>query len=326
MSIVDQILVILMCMLIAAFLSGIETGVIAIHRLRLRHLVRKGDPAAKILQGFLNDTDRLLGTTLVGTNLCIVVISVLATSLVEDIPGSWAEVVSSIVVTLLVLVLSEYLPKAWFYNRPLERCRRYARVLSFSELVLRPIAWTVVWATKLFVKGPPKSFVKADPFVTKDDLKMLVREGEKYGVISSSKGMMIHNVLELSGKTAKQIMVPRAKMTITNLDATIAEFTEIARVSRHTRMPVFDRERNEFAGIINSLFVASADPAVSARTVANYVRQPLFILENMPVDDILPLLRRSRHPMCLVINEKSEVTGLVTTQDIVSEIVGKNPV
>ena len=326
MSIVDHILVIVLCMFVAAFLSGIETGMIAIHRLRLRHLVRKGDHAAKILQGFLDDSDRLLGTTLVGTNLCIVAVSVLATSLVEDIPGSWAEIVSSIVVALLVLVLSEYLPKAWFYNRPLERCRRYARILLFSELVLRPIALSVVWVTKFFVKGPPKSFVKADPFVTKDDLKMLVREGEKYGVISSSKGMMIHNVLELSGKIAKQIMVPRAKMIMANMDTTIAEFTEIARVSHHTRMPVFDREKNEFAGIINSLFVASADPAVSGRTVANYVRKPLFIPETMPVDDILPLLRRSRHPMCLVINENSEVTGLVTTQDIVGEIVGKNPV
>ena len=322
MSIIDGILICLFCMLVVAFLTGIETGMVAIHRMRLRHLIRTGDQSARILQGYLDDSDRLFGTTLVGSNLGIVIVSVLATSMVDDIPGVWAEAVAGAVVTVLLLIFSEYLPKSWFYSKPLERCHRFARLLQFCELIFRPIAVSVVWLSKLLVPGAPKSFTNAAPFITRDELKMLVRDGEKHGVISSSKGMMIHGALDLSGRMAKQIMVPRDKMVFAATDMTIPEFMEIARTSRHTRMPVFDKEKKDFMGIINSFFVASADPAAGAKTLAGFIRKPLFVFENTPIAEVLPLLRRSRHPMCLVINEKSEVTGLISAEDIVREIVG----
>jgi putative hemolysin len=322
MSLIDQILVCLFCMLVVAFLSGVETGVTAINRMRIRHLVRKGDGAARILQGYLDDSDRLFGTTLVGTNLCIVIVSVLATNMVEDIPGAWAETVAGAVVTLAVLIFSEFLPKAWFYSRPLERSRRFARLLQFAELILRPVAVSVVWVTKFLVPGPSESFTKTGPFVTKDELKKLVSDGEKHGVISTSKGSMIHKVFELSTRTAAQVMIPRDKMIVASSDMTVPEFMDIARDSRHTRMPVINKEKRDFVGIINALFVASAEATSGHKTVADFVRKPLYVFENTPVAEILPLLRRSRHPMCLVVNQKSEVTGLVTSEDIVRCIVG----
>jgi CBS domain containing-hemolysin-like protein len=322
MSKVDEVLICLFCMLVVAFLTGIETGVVALHRMRLRHLIRKGDQSARILQGYLDDSDRLFGTTLVGTNLGIVIISVLATSMVDGIPGVWAKAVASAIVAVLLLVFAEYLPKAWFYSKPMERSRRFSRLLQFAELVFRPIAVSVVWMTKLLVPGAPESFSKPAPFITKDELKMLVREGEKHGVISSSKGMMIHRVLELSGRMAKQIMVRRDKMVIATTDMTVPEFMDVARSSRHTRLPVFDKEKKDFVGIINSFFLASSDPASDPKTVAGFIRKPLYVFENTPIAEILPLLRRSRHPMCLVVNDKSEVTGLISAEDIVREIVG----
>jgi putative hemolysin len=322
MSFIDDILVCLFCMLVVAFLSGIETGVIAIHRLRLRHLVRKGDHAATIIQGYLDDPDRLFGTTLVGTNLGVVIVSVLATDMVENVPGRWAEILASAVVALALLVFSEYLPKAWFYSKPMERSRRFVRLLQFSELLLRPIAVSVVWVTKFFVPGPSGSFAKAGPFITKEEMESLLSDGEKHGVISSSRRIMIHKVFELSAKTAGQIMIPREKMTVAAADMTIPEFMDIARESHHTRMPVIDKQKRDFVGIINSLFVASAESPAAPKTVGDYVRKPMFVFESTRLAEILPLLRRSRQPMCLVINQKSEVTGLVTSEDIVRGIVG----
>lgn len=327
MNVLDHLQIIALCMAAAAFLSGIETGVVALHRLRLRHLVRKGDNAARTLQGFLDDSDRLFGTTLVGTNLCIVVMSVLATSMVGAVPGPWAEVAADAVMTCIILVFAEFLPKAWFYSRPLERCRRYVRVLQLFEIVLRPFAVAVVWVTKWLVPGPSKSFSKAGPFVTKEEVKMLAIEGEQQGMLSSSDRAMIHRVLELSAKSARDIMVPRSNMTVVSSDTTVQDFVTMAKATHHTRMPVFDKARNDFVGIVNSFFVASADVQSADKTIAGFVRKPLLIPETMPVDEILPLLRRSRHPMCLVFNDKSEVTGLITTEDIVREVVvGPGPV
>ncbi len=132
------LLLILVCMLGHAFFAGIETGVISIHRMRLRHFVRKGSMNARILESFVTNFDRLLGTTLVGTNICVVIISVVAASLAVqlNIPGGKAA--SSAVMTILIIVFAEYLPKAWFHSRPLERCERFATVLRFAEWILQP--------------------------------------------------------------------------------------------------------------------------------------------------------------------------------------------
>ena len=323
MSIVIQLIVIVLCMGGCAFYAGIETGVISIHRMRLRHSVRQGSRSAKILQDFLSNPDRLLGTTLVGTNITLVMISVMGASLAVHLLGDWGETVSMAVVSVLVLVFCEYLPKAWFHSKPLERCCRYAVPLRLSELVFLPVSAAVIWVTKRLGPGPTASFSQQVPFVTKEDLKFLTSEEEKKGVLSPQESVMIHRVFELSGKRASQIMIPRADMTIVYSDTTIPEFFEIARTSTFTRMPVYDREKKAFIGISNVFYVLSSRPEDRSGTVSGFFRTPLFIPEDMAVDEIFPRLRRFRQPMCLATDVTGNVTGLITTEDILEEIVGK---
>lgn len=323
MMITVQLIVIVLCMGGVAFFAGMETGAISIHRMRLRHSVRQGSHRAKILQGFLENPDRLLGTTLVGTNIFLVMMSVLSASLAVRLIGDWGEAVSMAVVSILVVIFCEYLPKAWFHSRPLERCCRYAGVLRFTELALLPISAVVIWLTKRLGAGPSKSFSQQAPFITREDLKFLTREEAKNGMLSPRESAMINRVFELSGKNARRIMIPRSEMTIVYSDTTIPEFFDTARTSDFTRMPVFDREKNEFIGIINVFYVLSTRHEDRGKTLAGFVRTPLFIPEDMPVDEIFPRLRRSRQPMCLVTSDQSQVTGLITTEDILEEIVGK---
>jgi len=222
-----------------------------------------------------------------------------------------------------VLVFGEYLPKIWFHARPIERCTRFVQALQFSEIVFRPISRFVVWLTRGLVPGPSETFSEPVPFVTREDLKILAREGEKDGVLSPRERVMIHRVFELSGKTARQIMTPLARMTYVNKNLPISGFFTVARSSRLTRIPVYDPQEKQFVGIINVFHVLSSGVELRGKTVADFVRSPLFIPARMPVDDILPRLRRVRQPMCLVRNADNKVLGLVTTEDILEEIVGK---
>jgi len=318
-----HLVLIALCMVGSSFFSGMETGVISIHRMRLRHFIKQGSSRANLLQSFLDKPDRLLGTTLLGTNICVVVISVLSASLMSRLIGEWGEAVSTLVVSVVLLVFCEYLPKAWFHSRPLERCQRFAKPLAFWEAVFRPLSVAVVWLTKWLVPGGGEAFAQRVPFVTKEDLKILAHEGEKDGVLSSRERSMIHRVFELSRKRARDIMTPRAEMTTVSHDMPLSEFFRIARRSGFTRLPVCGPDEDEFVGIINVFYTLSSLSLPNERRVADYVRPPLFILEDMPVDDILPRLRRSRQPVCLVKDEGGKVTGLVTTEDILEEIVGK---
>lgn len=318
-----SLILIVGCMCCEAFFSGIETGMISIHRMRLRHFVRQGTPGAALLQEFLDSPDRLLGTTLVGTNICVVVTSVVAASLASRTLGEWGEPVSAVVVSLTLLTFCEYLPKAWFHGRPLDRSRRFVRLLRVAELALRPIAVLVVGLTRLLVRGPSPAFSKPVPFVTREDVKLLARDGEKNGVLSPEERVMIHRVMELSGKRASQIMIPRDKMVVVNTETTLSEFFAKARESGYTRMPVFDEAQGAFTGIVNVFYALSPQPLDTNRTAKDFERPPLLIPEDMPVDDIFPRLRRLRQPMALVTDDDGAVIGLVTTADILSEIVGK---
>lgn len=318
-----SLIIVIICLFGQALFAGMETGIISIHRMRLRHFVRQGEPGAKILQGFLDDSDRLLGTTLVGTNFFMVVMSVFSASLMERLVGVWGEAVSTVVVSVVALIFGEYLPKTWFRGRPLDRCRRFAGVINVAEIVFRPFSKSIIWLTRSLVPGPSKSFSKPAPFVTVEDIKILARESEKDGILSSKERVMINRVFELSDKTASQIMIPREKMVTVNSDTILGKFFKVIRKTNYTRLPVWDEDKQQYIGIINVFYVLSVDHDDHDRPVSDFTRPPVFVPENMPVDDIFPRLRRSHQPMSLVTNDKSEVIGLITTEDILEEIVGK---
>ncbi|MDA0989473.1 MAG: CNNM domain-containing protein [Verrucomicrobia bacterium] len=317
-----QFTLILICMAGTAFYAGIETGMISIHRMRLRHFVRQGLPGADILQDLLSNSDRLLGTTLVGTNLCMVVVSVLSASLAVHFFHHWGEAVAVLVDSVFILIFCEYLPKAWFHGRPLDRCRRFSRLLKYSEIVLRPVSMSIIWLTRFIVPGSSNKLSDAVPFVTREDLKVLTRESEEHGILSPEESVMIHRVFELSGKLARQIMIPVGKVTRVSSAATVTQFLDVARESGFTRMPVFDEEKGKYVGIINVFFVLSYGAGEAEHPVEWYAKPPLLVRESTPVDDILPLMRRFRQPMCLVKSDAEIITGMITTEDILDEIVG----
>ncbi len=319
-----EIALILLCMLGAAFFSGIETGVISIHPVRLRHLLEGNVPGARTLQWFRDHTDRLLGTTLTGTNICIVMASIVAAETFSKLFPTWGKAISSVVVTALLVVFAEYMPKAWFSSKPLDRSRRFARVLRISYLVLRPIAATITWFTYWIIPRSSYDTKPRRPFVTRDDLKALAHELDEGGVISSRERVMIHRVFELSGKTASQIMIPRDKMVVIKADATVAELIGLARKTSLARFAVQEAGKDTFAGIVNVLQVLSAHPAAAdTAKVSDFTRPALTISHDMPVDKTLSRIRRHRQPMCLVADAQSRVMGMITTEDVLEEIVGK---
>ena len=132
---------------------------------------------------------------------------------------------------------------------------------------------------------------------------------------------MISRVIELSNKTAAQIMVPRNRIVWVAAKASLPQFLEVARKANFTRLPVYDEERKVFVGIVN-MFEVLSSPGESA-TVTELMRMPLFVPVTTPLTEILPRLRLSKQPMCLVTDAQSEIVGLLTTQDLLKEIVGQ---
>jgi len=320
MVVLAEILIVCACVAGAAFYSGIETGVISIRRLRLRHRLRQGEPAARELAYFVQEPDRLLGTTLVGTNLCIVSASVAAARAATSLMGAQGKVVSSVLTAVVLVVFGEYLPKAWFRARPYVRSARFVRPLHWSWLVFRPVSVGLTWMAGLIL--PEKGTRKDDlcELATRGELKLLAQEAEQHGVLTPEERGMIHRAVELSEKPSSAVMTPKEKIVSVDAEASVSQFLKLARKEQFTRFPIHDSTLGRLTGVVNifDVFAAGPDGPEGLSTVA---REPLLIRADMPVDEIIPALRHARESLALVVDEEKEVIGLVTAEDVLRQVV-----
>ena len=315
-----QVLIILLCIVGSAFFSGIETGIISIRHLRLRHRLRSGDRRAKILAYFIEEPNRLLGTTLVGTNIFTVIASVLSASLARQTIGAGGEVVSTVLVSIILLLFGEYIPKAWFRARPYQRSARFAKILRLAWTILSPIGMAVTCLAGIMIPGKSNGNKDLSALANRGELKLLAEEGEKHGVLTSEERAMIHRTVELAEKPAQKIMTPLENILYISSTATVEEFLNLARKRELLRIPVRDPETNNFVGTIQVLEVLSAGNKTD-RKLKKFINKPLFIPGSTPSDEIIPILRLNHKSMGFVTDNDGNVIGLVTSDDILRQIV-----
>lgn len=318
-----ELALILACLCGSAFFSGIETGIISIDRLRLMHRARNGSAAARIIEGFLRQSDRLLGTTLVGNNIVNNVIATLAAVLAQARWGREGQAVAAVGVAIAVLVFGEYLPKAWFSSRPLDRCLPFARALRVIEIVLKPLAAFVMKVTQWTL--PARSGAKRTPFVTREHLHLLTRDSEAGGQISTFERLMIGRVLDLQVKTAAEIMTPLGKVACIRAPATLADAVACVRNRGHMKLPVFSEEGSRCIGVLYTQEVLPNLLESGTEPVTRHMKPPFFIADHVRADDVLPLLRRNRQHLALIRGADGQVLGIVTVENILKILVGNLP-
>ncbi len=309
-----------LCFLGAAFFAGIEIGVISINRLRLRHLVMRGVRGAAILDDLRKHPDVFLGTTLVGTNLCQVGFTVLVVSLVSHLPWPWVTLATEAAVALVLLAFAEYVPKAWFHAFPSHRSLPFARLLLMFSRVLKPV--------RLFVAGVVNSFLPArrvtdsGPFVTREELLQITQEGAHTGALTPEENRMIQGVLGLGGRTCREIMVPRDRIVTVQRQLPVADLLDLARRHNFNRIPVQDPASGRMVGVVR-VFDVLCDPSSAGKTVADYMRPANFVPDRTLVDHVLPRMRVIHQHIMFVQDERQEVIGLITLDDVLDEIVGE---
>lgn len=315
-------ILLLFCLASGAFFAGMETGVISINRLRLQHLVRRQVPGAAIIRHFLAHPDRLLGTTLVGTNISYVMSSVLAASLGGRLRGAFGAAAAGVLLALFVLTFCEYFPKAWFQAAPARRVLPLAHVLQAAAWVLRPLSFLVNTLIRRVLPRRNAKEVEEKMLVTREELLHLARESAQSGILTPDESKMIHGVFDLTHKTCSALMTPRDKMAFVQVTATPAEVLTAARAREFSRLPVYDPEQKSFVGVVH-IFDLLADENPAGKTAADYMRPPQLVAAYLPVDHLLPRMRVTRLPLFLVTDDRYEVIGLITLEDVLREITGE---
>ena len=304
----------------SAFFSGAEIAVISCSRLKMRHLAREGDRAAMAVERILDDLRRMVTTTLLGTNFCNVATAAAATGFfITILPGHEA-LVSTLVVTPVILVFGEILPKTIFRQYADGICLRIAPVLTLMRLILHPLVWIADTSLSTLLRFLGSRDPSRDPTLTRDELLRLMIEGEQKGVLRSEGRQMIHRAFRFSGMLVEDIMVPLVEVSAVEEHILLDEV--LSRMTGHgySRIPVY---RDRIDNIVGSLFVFDLLGITDERTVGDIMHPAYYVPETKRLEQLILEMKESRTHQAIVVDEFGGATGLVTLEDALERIVGE---
>jgi CBS domain containing-hemolysin-like protein len=311
-------------LLIAATSAAAETALTSVNRLRIRNLAEEGDPSAKRIERLLQQPQLFLSTILVVSNLSVITASTLATIIAVDLDFTGAEVVSTVLLSLIVLIFCEITPKSAAVQAPERWARWLVGPVEALTVVLRPVVLALTWVTGGLVRlFGGRGAHRMSPFVTEDELRLLVEVSEEQGVLEEEEREMIDNVFELSDTAVREVMVPRVDMVTVEADTPTEEATQMVLQGGQSRVPVYDDTIDNIIGVLYAkdllrVYASGQKPA----TVRHLARPAYFVPESKRLDDLLRELQQQRVHMAIVVDEYGSVTGLVTIEDLVEEVVG----
>ncbi|WP_455376031.1 HlyC/CorC family transporter [Kaarinaea lacus] len=310
--------------LLSAFFSGSETGLVSLNRFKLRHLSKKGHHGAQRASRLLERPDRLIGLILLGNNFVNILASSIATIIGIRIFGEIGVAIAAALLTLVILIFSEVAPKTLAVLHP----ERIAFPASIILEVLLKIFYPIVWAVNIIANGLLKLFGvstihKKNQNISSDELRTLVSEAGS--MIPQRHQKMLTNILDLEKVTVNDIMIPRNEIIGINLDDDWENIIKQLRHGRHTRLPVYRSDINNVVGLIHvrNVIDVLSNPESSKTDLTDHIRSAYFVPENTPLNTQLLHFQHQKRRIGLVVDEYGDVQGLVTLEDILEEIVGQ---
>lgn len=319
------IIALAVCLICSAFFSLSETAMMAVNRYRMKTQSRLGVRGARLAEGLLAHTDRLLGVILLGNNLINSASASLAAIITFRLLGEneYALGIGTVAVTFLILVFSEATPKIL--------AAAYPEAVAFKvSYLLKPLTWLfypAIWFVNLFVHGllwlmRLKPTHSDNPNLSPEELRILVLESGSF--IEKKHHSILVNLFELDNITVDDVMTPRNQIEAINIDLPADELRKQLATCHHTRMPVFRDTPDNVLGFVHVRKVLHTSlEAICSETLLSILREPYFIPAGTPLFTQLQNFQENRRRMGLVVDEYGELQGLVTLEDILEEIIGE---
>jgi len=333
-----EIIVIVVLIVLNGFFACSEFAIISIRKSRVAQLVAEGDERAKIVEEQQKDPPRLLaivqiGMTLTGATASAVggIIAVehlkpLVQKLPFDLAHHAAEPISVtivvIVVSYLILIFGELLPKTIGLQYADTVALKVARTIHLLERIGGVVVSILTLSCKVAlavmgIKGKERAFI------TREEVQHIVAEGHETGVFSASEHEYIKNIFDFTHTNVREVMVPRTRMAALDLDIPREEMLRFIREHEYSRYPVFRESIENIIGFIHGKDFLGRIVAEPDFDIAAIIRPPFYVPEGKKVNDLLKELQRKRIHMALVVDEYGGISGLVTTEDLLEELVGE---
>ena len=311
-------------LLLSAFFSGSETGLMTLNRYRLRHLANKQHPGARRAQQLLDRPDRLISLILLGNNFVNVLASMLTTLIALRIAGETGVAIAAGLLVLILLIFAEVTPKTLAALHP----ERIAFPAAFIYIPLLKILYPLVWLVNTITHNLLRMFgVSTDTHrsdaLSAEELRTVVKEAG--ALIPERHQAMLLNLIDLEKVTVEDVMVPRNEVTAINIADDWETITRQLSDSHYTRLPVY---RDTIDQVIGTLHLRDVRPLLhrdelDANTLQGIIREPYFIPENTSLNRQLLNFQREKRRTAFVVDEYGDLQGLVALVDILEEVVGE---
>lgn len=316
-----KLVVIVVLIMLSAFFSSAETALSTVGEVKARAFAEAGRKGATLLQKVLERYSKMLSAILIGNNIVNIAASSLVTIFVMDVWGNEAVSIGTGVLTLVVLLFGEIVPKNAAKLKADNMALVYAPIVYGLMWILTPVIW-IVEKISIAIMWCLRIDPNAKNAMTEAELRTYVDVSHEDGVIESGEKVMINNVFDFSDSVAKDIMVPRIDMICAPENAKYDEIMELFREHMYTRVPVYRDEPDNIVGIINVKDFILIDDKKGFK-ISNILRDTYYTYEYKKTADLLKELRKTSYSVALVLSEYGACVGMVTLEDLLEEIVGE---
>lgn len=312
----EQIVILSVLILLSGFFSSAETALFSISKAKAIHLAKEKGLRNALIKKMKDDPHRLLSTILIGNNIVNVGASALATAITIKLVANHAVGIATGIMTFLILIFGEIFPKSFATRNNVFVARLVIIPLYWISVIFTPIIMLLNFIPKLTGK------MQKRPYVTEEELMTFVEVVEEEGGIEEEEKELIENIFEFDDTSASEIMTPRADMFVVNVNEAI-DLQQIMH-SGYTRIPVIEGDIDHVIGILNikDLFMHHITSSESI-DVRKIMSEPYFVPENKKLDNLLQQFKKRKQHMAIIVDEHGGVSGLITLEDALEEIVGE---
>ena len=312
-------MILVMC---SAFFSGTETAFSSVSKIRIRNKAENGDKRAKKALYVAENYDKALSTILVGNNVVNIAASALSTILFVSFLGdAMGTVVSTVVLTLVVLVCGEVLPKNLAIENNEKICLSAAPVLIFLMTIFTPLTFLLLRLSKLVTNVSGKNR-EASPTVTEDELKFIVESIEEEGVLEEQESELVQSALDFDEKTAYDILTPRVDMTALSVDCDVNDARDTILRERYSRIPVYKDNIDNIIGILHTRDFLEALLRNETPDISRMIQPAYYIYRSKKLSSLLADFRHRKLHIAVVTDDYGGTLGIVTMEDLLEQLVG----
>ncbi|MBM4289950.1 MAG: HlyC/CorC family transporter [Deltaproteobacteria bacterium] len=313
--------VFLLLLLLEGFFTSSEIALVSADHRKLKHLAAEGHRGARLAEKLLRFPEKLFATTLLGSNLAETVNTVLVTAILIDMYGAFGELAAMLLLPPVIILFAEILPKSIARTRPTRMAQRVGFFVWLASWILSPITWIFASLSRLVLWLTGSRGASLVPFVTREELQMVVKAGGADVDLATEERTIIHRILHFSQTMVREAMVPLIEVAAVPETYLVSQALDAFRRGRFSRLPVYRQRIDNIIGVLDSFDLLGEKN--TAQSIGRFVHPVRYAPETMRADQLLVEMQQMGTHLVVAVDEYGGAVGIVTLEDLLEEIVGE---